>query len=87
MTDVPTARRSSPATDEFADTIAAVIALADAVTDDLDAGLPVALGFECPLFVPVPDEAELLGSAREGDGNRPWCVSRVPHDVGAHIAR
>src|SRR6266540_1033323 len=31
-----------------------IIDLADGVGEDLAAGQPVALGFECPLFVPVP---------------------------------
>jgi hypothetical protein len=35
-------------------------------------GRPVALGFECPLFVPVPLLAEKLGAARKGEGNRAW---------------
>jgi hypothetical protein len=32
----------------------------------------IALGFECPLFVPVPDEPERLTIARTGEGPRPW---------------
>jgi hypothetical protein len=46
--------------------------LADAVADELHAGHPVALGFECPLFVPVPAAALALGAARIGEGNRAW---------------
>lgn len=46
--------------------------LADAVVDELHAAHPVALGFECPLFVPVPAAAEALGAARAGEGNRAW---------------
>jgi hypothetical protein len=46
--------------------------LADAVVDELHAGRPVALGFECPLFVPVPVDAAALGTGRVGEGNRPW---------------
>jgi hypothetical protein len=46
--------------------------LADAVADQLRLGRPVALGFECPLFVPVPEAAEMLGAARSGEGNRAW---------------
>jgi hypothetical protein len=45
--------------------------LADAVAEQLGAGRAVALGFECPLFVPVPEVAERLGAARAGEGNRP----------------
>lgn len=32
----------------------------------------VALGFECPLFVPVRDEPVRLTKARNGEGNRSW---------------
>lgn len=32
----------------------------------------MALGFECPLFVPVPRDPQKLTSARAGEGNRPW---------------
>jgi hypothetical protein len=46
--------------------------LADAVCEELAGGRPVALGFECPLFVPVPNEEFALGRARVGEGNRSW---------------
>jgi hypothetical protein len=46
--------------------------LADAVVAELIAGRPVALGFECPLFVPVPAAEMKLGAARGGEGNRAW---------------
>ena len=46
--------------------------LGDVVGQDLDSGFKVALGFECPLFVPLPTEPELLTKARTEDGNRPW---------------
>jgi hypothetical protein len=46
--------------------------LAVAVLNELSADRPVALGFECPLFVPVPAAAVTLCSARVGEGNRPW---------------
>jgi len=32
----------------------------------------VALGFECPLFVPVPECEGDLGKGRPGEGSRPW---------------
>jgi hypothetical protein len=48
------------------------IALARAVAGELHAGRPVALGFECPLFVPVPVVDTALGAARKGEGNRAW---------------
>lgn len=46
--------------------------LAGAVARDLSAGRPVALGLECPLFVPIRDDPEKLTSRRKGEGNRPW---------------
>lgn len=46
--------------------------LAKAVAAELNARRPVALGFECPLFVPVPIEPLKLGAARLGEGARPW---------------
>jgi hypothetical protein len=49
-----------------------IVELIDAAADDLSAGVPVALGFECPLFVPVPDDFLRLGAARLGDGARSW---------------
>jgi hypothetical protein len=33
---------------------------------------PVALGFECPLFVPLPDSELELGRSRRGEGSRAW---------------
>jgi hypothetical protein len=47
-------------------------ALVRAVCSELNAGRPVALGFECPLFVPVPAAELSLGRARVGEGNRSW---------------
>lgn len=47
--------------------------LVDAVAQDLQhRRRGVALGFECPLFVPVPENPFLLGAARPGEGNRPF---------------
>ena len=48
--------------------------LCSAVVDDILAGRKVALGFECPLFVPVSDNPEDLTRARIGEGNRAWCA-------------
>jgi hypothetical protein len=47
-------------------------AFGDAVIDRLRSGRAVALGFECPLFVPLRAEPSLLMRARAGEGNRPW---------------
>lgn len=46
--------------------------LARQVAAFMNAGRPVALGFECPLFVPLPDDDWSLGSARPGEGARAW---------------
>lgn len=46
--------------------------LVTCIAADLAAGMPVALGFECPLYVPVPANAIELGKARVGEGNRSW---------------
>jgi hypothetical protein len=34
--------------------------------------LPVAIGFECPLFIPCPSKHEFLGKGRQGEMGRPW---------------
>ena len=46
--------------------------LVDETAERLNNGAKVALGFECPLWVPVRDDPKELTSARAGDGNRPW---------------
>lgn len=42
------------------------------VRKDLTDGLNIALGFEAPLFVPVPENPNDIGLARAGEGNRPF---------------
>ena len=49
-----------------------IVDLVEAVAEDVTAGRPVALGFECPLYAPVPAEPLRLGTARVGEGNRSW---------------
>jgi uracil-DNA glycosylase len=49
-----------------------IVDLVDGLGDDLAAGPGVALGFECPLFVPVPEQPLRLGMARPGERNRSW---------------
>lgn len=39
---------------------------------DLERGLDVALGFEAPLSIPVPEDASELSRARTGEGRRAW---------------
>jgi hypothetical protein len=45
-----------------------VMRLRDSLVADLSAGHAVALGFECPLFLPVPRHSSELGKARPGEG-------------------
>lgn len=45
---------------------------ANNLVSDFTDGHRVALGFECPLFVPVPEMPEMLTSGRAGENNRPW---------------
>lgn len=54
---------------------AEIAALVDAVADDLGAGRPVALGFECPLFVPVPGQSVELGKSRPGEGSHAFSAA------------
>lgn len=44
----------------------------DGIANDLNTGARVALGFECPLFVPLPEDPAGLTSARPGEGDRAW---------------
>lgn len=46
--------------------------LATSVAAALNSDRPVALGFECPLFVPLADDEHLLTRARPGEGSRAW---------------
>jgi hypothetical protein len=46
--------------------------LAAHVSTVLNNGQPVALGFECPLFVPLAVSENELTSARPGEGSRAW---------------
>lgn len=49
-----------------------ITVFANGIADDLNAGMKVALGFECPLFVPVTNNPIQLTSARPGEGSYPW---------------
>ena len=46
--------------------------LVDDLVRSLSAGTKVALGFECPLWVPVSQEPQGLTKGRAVDGNKPW---------------
>lgn len=47
-------------------------AFADGIVERLRSNRSVALGFECPLFVPLRAEPAELMRARAGEKNRPW---------------
>jgi hypothetical protein len=54
--------------------------LAEAIAADLRGRRKVALGFECPLFIPVSDEPDELGKARDGEctpetGSKPFTAA------------
>lgn len=49
--------------------------LVDSVAMSAQAGYKIALGFECPLWVPVSDQPFDLTSARAVDGNKPWSAA------------
>jgi hypothetical protein len=46
--------------------------LVDGICQDLSIGNRVALGFECPLFVPISTESQALTKARPGERSHPW---------------
>ena len=46
--------------------------LANVVAEGLNQGAKVALGFECPLWVPVRDDPKTLTLQRYGEGNPSW---------------
>lgn len=52
--------------------------LAVAVIEDLAAGQPGALGFECPLIVPVPEDHSKLGQQRVVDAGHSWSAGAAP---------
>ncbi len=45
---------------------------ADRISSQIHASTKVAVGFECPLFVPVRTDPVTVNSARNGEGNRSW---------------
>ena len=51
---------------------ASIAEFADEIEKRLRAGRSVALGFECPLFVPFREDPVELTRARRGEGNRSW---------------
>ena len=55
------------------------------VACDLNNGKKVALGFECPLWVPVACDPRELTSARCGEGNHPWSAGAGPTSLAAGL--
>ena len=47
---------------------------ATGIADDLSAGNLVAVGFECPTFIPIADDPQRLTKARCGE-KKAWCVN------------
>ena len=45
---------------------------AAAIGSELDRGEKVAMGLECPLFIPTRGSPELLLTKRSNEGSRPW---------------
>lgn len=41
-------------------------------------GFPIAIGFECPLFIPCPSKHGFLGKGRQGEMGRPWGAGAGP---------
>ncbi|MBL3529685.1 MAG: hypothetical protein JMN27_18555 [gamma proteobacterium endosymbiont of Lamellibrachia anaximandri] len=42
------------------------------IAEEIKKGSKVAIGFECPLFVPMRNDHFKVNSARAGEGNRSW---------------
>lgn len=77
------ARRLTADGDGVAHVPSSVESLADAVAAELRRDRPVALGFEMPLFVPVPESASQLGRARPCDIGAPAWSSGIGGSVMA----
>ena len=61
--------------------------LVEDVVGSLAAGIKVALGFECPLWVPVPDEPRGLTAGRAVDGNRAWSAGAGASALATGLTR
>jgi len=62
-------------------------ALVTSLTNDLSCGRLVALGFEAPMFVPVPDNALDLGKARAFEEGRPWSAGAGVSALGTGLVQ
>lgn len=61
--------------------------LVESVVADLRSEVPVALGFECPVFVPVREVPEDLTKAREGEGPRPWSAAAGTNSLATGLVQ
>jgi hypothetical protein len=55
--------------------------LIQSIQAELEQGRSVALGFEAPLFIPVPGAEQQLSRSRQGEGNRSWSAP-----IGGYVA-
>lgn len=62
--------------------------LASEIERDIKSGRSVALGFEAPLSIPVPESADDLSRRRQGEGNRSWSAQAgaLAATLGVHQA-
>jgi hypothetical protein len=86
---IPYHRFGWPCTDAAGDRVerhrgsAEIGDLVEIVAADIADGRAVALGLECPLYVPVPEQPLRLGMARTGEGNRSWSAGAGALATGA----
>jgi hypothetical protein len=52
-----------------------LLSLAERTAELVNEGAAVALGFECPLFIPVADDEMKVTAARSFEGQRPWSAA------------
>lgn len=55
------------------------------IANQVELGSKVAVGFECPLFVPVRGNPIDVNSARQGEGNRSWSASAGAAALGTGL--
>jgi hypothetical protein len=77
------ARRLPGDTEEELHAPSSIESLAGAVAHQLERDRPLALGFEAPLFLPVPVASSELGKARPCDVNAPAWSSQIGGSVMA----
>lgn len=80
--------RTEPEAASAVPTCSDISALVRRLERDLRSGCSVALGFEAPLFIPVPENVNDLSRCRIGEENRAWSASAgsTVAMLGAHQA-